>query len=349
MMISCNAPPFLWDEFAVTAAYLHTCSPSKSQLGRTPFEVFERKKPNILHLREIGCRVFVLVRGHNPKLCVQSIKCVLIGYTPQAKAYRCWERSSGKIYNSIDVQFIEANETICVKLKKDLLAACPSEATVSEPTVPNDQSLDNPPLNTSAPPLDAILAPPPPIPSAPVDPVLRRSERTRCPPTRTVAFACPVDGDDDGKQSILDTWDRTVAATPEDDDGEEMAMLTELNAYLSENPIDVEYPDDLNNYAEAMASPDTDKWITGTREELAVLRKEGGIQAHPTISCTTQQDDPRPLCRVHPLEGNIVCNKVRYCIKGFRAPPALNPFVPFSTSLPHAIGMSNRSTSRQLS
>jgi transposase InsO family protein len=204
MMISCNAPLFLWDEFAVTAAYLHARSPSKSQLGRTPFEAFERKKPNISHLRKIGCRAFVLIRGHNLKLRARSIECVLIGYAPQAKAYRCWERSSGKIYNSIDVRFIEANETVRVKLKKDLLAARPSEPTVPDSDVPDDQSSDDPPLTTSTPPSDAILVPPPPLPSTlePTEPVLRRSERTRRPPTRTVASARPVDGDDDGEQGM---------------------------------------------------------------------------------------------------------------------------------------------------
>jgi hypothetical protein len=91
MMLSCNAPLFLWDEFVVTAAYLHARCPSKSQGGRTPFECLKGEKPNISHLREIGC----LVRGHNPKLNARLVECVLIGYAPQAKAYRCWQRSSG--------------------------------------------------------------------------------------------------------------------------------------------------------------------------------------------------------------------------------------------------------------
>jgi hypothetical protein len=69
----------------------------------------------------------------------------------------------------------------------------------------------------------------------------------------------------------MDNWAATIAATPEDDDGEETALLVQLNAYLSENPIDVEYPDDPRNHAEAMASPDTDKWIDGTHEELDAL------------------------------------------------------------------------------
>jgi len=61
MRIYCKAPPFLWDEFCVTAAYLHARTPSRAQGGRTPFECFEGVKPNVAHLREIGCRAFVLI------------------------------------------------------------------------------------------------------------------------------------------------------------------------------------------------------------------------------------------------------------------------------------------------
>jgi hypothetical protein len=47
-----------------------------------------------------------------------------------------------------------------------------------------------------------------------------------------------------------------IAATPEDNDPEEAAVWAELNAYLVNNLIDIEFPDDPRNYAEAMASPD---------------------------------------------------------------------------------------------
>jgi hypothetical protein len=79
-----------------------------------------------------------------------------------------------------------------------------------------------------------------------------------------------------------------VAATPEDDDGEETAMLTKLNVYLCENPIDVEYLDNPNNYTEAMASPDADARIAGTHEELAALHDKGGVPAGPTFGRASQ-------------------------------------------------------------
>jgi hypothetical protein len=112
-----------------------------------------------------------------------------------------------------------------------------------------------------------------------------------------------------------------VAATPEDDDGEETAMLAELNAYLCENPIDVEYPDDPNNYAEAMASSDANKWVAGTHEELAALREKGVYELVPPSAVPPNKTilDLRAVyTRKRDMDGNVVRNKVRYCVKGFR-------------------------------
>jgi hypothetical protein len=112
-----------------------------------------------------------------------------------------------------------------------------------------------------------------------------------------------------------------VAATPEDNDGEETAMLAELNAYLCKNPIDVEYPDDPNNYAEAMAYPDADKWVAGTHEELAALHEKGVYELVRPSAVPPNKTilDLRAVytCK-RDMEGNVVHNKVRYCVKGFR-------------------------------
>jgi hypothetical protein len=324
MMLSCDAPLYLWDEFVVMAAYLHARCPSKSQGGRTPFEAMEGVKPNITHLREIGCRAFVLVRGHNPKLNARSVECVLIGYAPQAKVYHCWQRSTGKVFNSIDVCFIESNDTVRIKLKKDLLAARPSEPHLpDDTTVPDDQSSDDPPLTTSDPPLpDVPTVPAPPLAPMPdvSVPHLCRSDRLRRAPIRPDALAAEIEAPEDcGEQGILDDWTTTVSSTPEDDDGEETAMLAQLNAYLSENPIDVEYPDDPRNYTEAMAAPDADRWVVGTHKELGALRDKGVyvLTPHSDVPPGKTVLDLKPVYhRKRDMGGKVVCHEVRYCVVG---------------------------------
>ena len=107
MRLACNAPPFLWDEFYATATYLTTLTASSSIGGRTPFELWFGHPPSLSHLREIGCRAFALISTHNPKILQRSVPCILIGYAPHAKAYRLWNPSSHRIFNTFHITFVE--------------------------------------------------------------------------------------------------------------------------------------------------------------------------------------------------------------------------------------------------
>ena len=59
------------------------------------------------HLREIGCRAYVLNSTANPKIAVKSVECMLVGYLLNAKSYQCWHRESGRIVDSHHVTFVE--------------------------------------------------------------------------------------------------------------------------------------------------------------------------------------------------------------------------------------------------
>ena len=107
MRLSCNAPTYLWDEFCATAAYLTNLTTSSTLQGRTPYEVWTGRVPSLSHLREIGCRAFALIQTHNPKIYQRSRPCILIGYAPHAKAYRLWDVTSGAVFNSFHVTFLE--------------------------------------------------------------------------------------------------------------------------------------------------------------------------------------------------------------------------------------------------
>lgn len=88
MRSACNVPLNHWDEFMVTACYLSNRTPVVSQSGHTPFKRWYDRKPDLSHLREIGCCVFVLIQNHhNPKIYNRSVECVLIGYSLDSKAY----------------------------------------------------------------------------------------------------------------------------------------------------------------------------------------------------------------------------------------------------------------------
>jgi hypothetical protein len=305
-------------------------------------------------LREIGCRAFVLIETHNPKAFAHSIECVLIGYTPNCKAYRCWQRSSGKIFNSGNVRFIEFAQMEEVHFNKDRIAerlAHPPAATDAAANgVPDDQSSPDPTMTTSTlPTVDnpvEFVDPPPqtptqaipapqtipgvteaaaPVPEPPASilpppaPPLRRPNRVPKKPFAHLAADAHVD--DDGEMEILEGIEEAIAASPEDDDGVETALLEKLSAYLADNPINVEFPDDPRNYREAMAAPDAEQWIVGTHEELKALKDLGVYELVPPTDVPRNKTilgfKPVYIRKRNELS-IVVRNKVRYCVLGCR-------------------------------
>ena len=90
MHLSCNTPLNMWDEFILTTSYLSTLTVSKVTNGRTPYELWFSFCPCLTHLRKVGCRAYIFTSGTNLKIAARSIEFTLIGYTSNAKAYRCW-------------------------------------------------------------------------------------------------------------------------------------------------------------------------------------------------------------------------------------------------------------------
>ena len=113
MRIACSAPLDMWDEFCATAAYLNNLtftSANHEHQGKSPYQLWHSRDPPLLHLHEIGCRAYSLVMTHNPKLFECSVPCILIGYAPNSKAYRLWDPTTNRIFNSFHVSFIESHQ-----------------------------------------------------------------------------------------------------------------------------------------------------------------------------------------------------------------------------------------------
>lgn len=126
----CDIPVNRWDEFVLTAAYLTNRTPVKSQSGHTPYKHWHGQLPDLSHLREIGCQAFMLIQNqHNPKVFNRSIECVLIGYSPDSKAYHCYHRSTHKVVTSYHVSFIELHQ-----MPVSPMPAAPPMAPASPPT-----------------------------------------------------------------------------------------------------------------------------------------------------------------------------------------------------------------------
>jgi transposase InsO family protein len=73
MLISKNLPLFLWDQAVSYANYIQNRAPTCALDGMTPYEGWNGKKQDVLHLREFGCNVWVLDETKNlSKLLPQS-------------------------------------------------------------------------------------------------------------------------------------------------------------------------------------------------------------------------------------------------------------------------------------
>ena len=76
-----NLPSFLWGEAIHTAIHTLNRCPTKVVEGKTPYEVWTRKKPNMSHLKIFGCDAFAFITSKKgKKLDKKSEKCIFMGY-----------------------------------------------------------------------------------------------------------------------------------------------------------------------------------------------------------------------------------------------------------------------------
>ena len=110
-MADCKFPPTLWGECVQTVAYLKDRTPTRTLKDKTPYEMYYGQKPDLSHLHEIRCKAFVLIQSKDrPKIYNRSIECMLIGYSVNSKAFRCWNKQTGHIIMSRNIHFIETKD-----------------------------------------------------------------------------------------------------------------------------------------------------------------------------------------------------------------------------------------------
>ena len=322
MRLSCNAPLFMWDEFILTASYLSTLTASKAMNGRTPYELWFGACPSLSHLREIGCRAYVFTSGTNPKIAARSVECVLIGYSSNAKAYRCWHRGSGRIVDSFHVTFVEhLNDQA-----RPLLPGLDSNVTpdLDEGVTAPASTSENVDESVASPPLDDMIVPLAPT-SAVVDEAPRRSTRVKVPiPSREETKNGLVHGRAIASQrAVADVAvEGTVSACVPENPLAETEEDTLLRKVIDEIILLVNVEDpDAPSWTEALESGDRDKWLEGAEAELNSLREMGVYKLVPCSEVPTNRSVLRGkfVCRLKRNEiGDPVRHKVRWVAKGFQ-------------------------------
>ena len=92
MLISSGLPTFLWDEAVSHANYLQNQAPTQVLKGITLHEAWTGKKPDVGHLREFGCDIWVLDESKNrSKLDPKLKKMTFVGFMDGSKAIRYYD------------------------------------------------------------------------------------------------------------------------------------------------------------------------------------------------------------------------------------------------------------------
>ena len=106
MLHHAKLPKKFWAEALSTTVSLKNRSPHSYIIGRTPYEIFHAKKPNLSHLHVFGC----LATVHVPKqqhLKIDAKANVFIGYSDDVKGYRLIDRQTLAVTISRNVIFHE--------------------------------------------------------------------------------------------------------------------------------------------------------------------------------------------------------------------------------------------------
>lgn len=111
----------VWDEAVAHATYLRNRAPTRALKGMSPYEAWNEKKPDISHLREFGCDVWVLDESQNKtKLSPKSKKMVFFGFMDGSKSMRYYDPSTRKIKVSCDVAFKNNEEPRELEIMADI-------------------------------------------------------------------------------------------------------------------------------------------------------------------------------------------------------------------------------------
>eukprot|EP00252_Welwitschia_mirabilis_P022462 TRINITY_DN607_c0_g1_i3.p1 TRINITY_DN607_c0_g1~~TRINITY_DN607_c0_g1_i3.p1 ORF type:complete len:1070 (-),score=207.18 TRINITY_DN607_c0_g1_i3:857-3973(-) len=108
MMLDASLGKRFWGEAIHTANYIQNRAITKNLKNSTPYEMWYGHKPNLSHLKIFGTKCFVkIVKPGQDKLDAQSVECTFVGYSPNSKAFRCYDHQKNKVIESIDVRFVE--------------------------------------------------------------------------------------------------------------------------------------------------------------------------------------------------------------------------------------------------
>nr|GFB28716.1 retrovirus-related Pol polyprotein from transposon TNT 1-94 [Tanacetum cinerariifolium] len=111
MLTFANLPSFLWAEAIATACFTQNRSIIHKCFDKSPYELINKRKPNIKLFRVFGCRCYLLNDYDDVgKLKAKGDIGVFVGYSKESAAFRIYNKRTRKIHESVNVNFVEISE-----------------------------------------------------------------------------------------------------------------------------------------------------------------------------------------------------------------------------------------------
>lgn len=108
-----NLPSMLWGKAIRHSVYILNRRPTKILHGRTLYEAWTGKKPDLSYLKIFGWVGYMKVPYvHIIKLDNRSKAVVYLGKEPRTKGYRLYDPNTGSLYVSRDVIFDESKTCV---------------------------------------------------------------------------------------------------------------------------------------------------------------------------------------------------------------------------------------------
>lgn len=344
----------MWVEFYLAACHLHEKTPTKSLKGLTPYELWHEQKPDYSYIREIGCQAFVLIQNkHNPKIYERSIKCILVGYNPKAKEYRCYDKKTGQVYSTYHVRFLESHKghPPPTPVKPDTTTPDPTalnqicEESVSEPILFDDDKDFNLPIPVTTADNPIITPPignaPPPDNSAPPGDIHRSAhapkptEKTNPDNHQLTQTQKVVQESKENPEHIkaaktahrADTTNDVEHLDPapnlahDEDNFNHDRVLAAIAESGDINPTTLEFEDEPKMWREARECADAKNWEEGYRDELKSLKEMGVYELVLQHSEVPQGHKVRKGCPIFKIKRDenrkAIQFKVRLVFKGY--------------------------------
>src|SRR5688572_8497453 len=170
MLSQARLPPSFWGRCLATQVKVWNCLPTTSLPGKTPYEAWHGKKPDLSPFRVFGCTAYVFVqKDKRKKLESHMEKCIFVGYPAGYQAWDFYNPVTRRYITSERAEFDERafpglstarlNAQSQLQLLETPVSAAPPAAPFPLPSLTDDVDHAPAPLRAPQPPRPAPAPP----------------------------------------------------------------------------------------------------------------------------------------------------------------------------------------------